>query len=57
MNSDRDRRSDDGDDALAGRAFTDELSEGQVEADSESGSTDGTEDARATGEAEPPSLP
>lgn len=40
MNSERDGRFEDGDDALAGGDFTDELSEGQVEADAESGSTD-----------------
>ena len=54
MDSERDGRPD-GDDALAGGDFTEELSEGQFQADAESGSTDGTEDARATGEAEPPS--
>lgn len=45
MNTERDGRSEGGD-ALAGGEFTDELSEGQVEADAESGSTDGTEDQR-----------
>lgn len=46
MNTERDGRSEDSDDALAGGDFTDELNEGQVEADAESGSTDGTEDRR-----------
>lgn len=55
MDSERDSRTERDDDALAGGDFTGELSEGQVEADAESGSTDGTAGARATGETEPPS--
>lgn len=44
MDSERDGRSEGGEEALAGGDFTDELSDGQVEADAESGSTDGSED-------------
>lgn len=55
MDSERDSRTERDDDALAGGDFTGELSEGQVEADAESGSTDATAGARATGETEPPS--
>lgn len=54
MNSDRDDRPDrthEGD-ALAGGEFTDELTEGQLDADAESGSTTGAED-RATENASP----
>ncbi|WP_164861750.1 hypothetical protein [Microbacterium sp. CPCC 204701] len=47
MNSDRDGRPEGGDDALAGGDFTHELNEGQVEADAESGSTEGAEDRAA----------
>lgn len=46
MDTDRDDRPDrshEGD-ALAGGDFTDELTEGQLDADAESGSTTGTED-------------
>lgn len=55
MDTDRDDRPDrthEGD-ALAGGDFTDELTEGQLDADAESGSTTGTED-RATGTAAGP---
>ena len=48
MDSERDGRPT-GDDALDGGDFTDELSEGQVEADAESGSTVGTEDPDGEG--------
>ena len=44
MDSERDGRPEGGEEALAGGDFTDELSDGQVEADAESGSTDGSED-------------
>lgn len=39
-------------DALAGGDFTDELTEGQLEADDESGSTEGTEGPAVAGETE-----
>jgi hypothetical protein len=39
-------------DALAGGDFTDELTAGQLEADEESGSTEGTEDRAVAGEPE-----
>ena len=48
MDSERDGRPE-GDDALDGGDFTDELSDGQIEADAESGSTDGTEDRAGEG--------
>jgi hypothetical protein len=49
MDTDRDprRHGDDEHDALAGGEFTDELTAGQVEADDESGSTDGGADRDA----------
>jgi hypothetical protein len=54
MNTDADGRRESGDenDALAGGDFTEELTDGQLEADDESGSTDGTDDAATAGEPE-----
>jgi hypothetical protein len=54
MDTDRDDRPDRTHDegALAGGDFTDELTEGQLDADAESGSTAGTEDRATTSPAQ-----
>ncbi|NLP82815.1 hypothetical protein HF576_03055 [Microbacterium sp. CFH 90308] len=51
MDTDRDPRhqGDDENDTLAGGDFTDELTDGQAEADDESGSTGGAAERRAQG--------